>query len=167
VPTVLRKLPQGQQEGNGMAAARFRLQVKFWLDLHKPEESELAELIADLKAQRTFSRVVRDGICLMVDLCQGNLDVLLALFPWVEDAFYERFAAQQPASDHALQEQFAKLERLLTAQGNAPTAATGDSPNVAQHTRPDGDEGMVPIKQAKSSGNSAQNFLDAAFNLVQ
>jgi hypothetical protein len=150
-----------------MPKERFRLQYKFWLDVNKADEYELAETIGELKENKTYSRVVRDGIRLVVDLCQGNLDVLLALFPWVEDAFYERFTAQQPASDHVLQEQLAKLERLLMAQGDAPTAATGDSPHVAQHTRPEGDEGMVPIKQAQSSGNSAQNFLDAAFNLVQ
>lgn len=150
-----------------MPKERFRLQYKFWLDVNKADEYELAETIGELKENKTYSRVVRDGIRLMVDLCRGNLDVLLVLFPWVEDAFYERFAAQQPASDHVLQEQLAKLERLLTAQGNVPAAATGDSPNVAQHTGSEGDEGIVPIKQAKSSGNSAQNFLDAAFNLVQ
>jgi hypothetical protein len=162
-----------------MAAARFRLQVKFWLDLHKAEENELADLIAELKQQRTFSGVVRDGIRLMVDLWRGNLDVLLALFPWVEDAFYERVAAQQPSSDAAIQEQLTKLERLLIEQGNQPisasssaVAATGGGPKalavpvVAGPVFNDDDAMDLVVKKAKSDGKSAQNFLDSAFSLL-
>ena len=161
-----------------MARQRFRLQVRFWLDLHKAEESELADLIADLKQERTFSRVVRDGIRLMVDLGRGNLDTLVALFPWVEEAFYERFTAKQQTSDAALKDQLARLERLLIEQGNLPIASvSAPAPAVNGGPKPlkvspvaapvfDDDDGAeLVIKKAKSDGLSAQNFLDSAFGL--
>ena len=155
-----------------MAKSRFRLQYKFWLDLNKPHEKELAELIEDLKEQRSFSGVVRDGIRLIVDLWHGNLDVLLELFPGVETAFYERFQQQQPVPEVAIHEQLARLESLLLQQGNTPVATANSGPkpmNVPQIAGPtdDGAEDLIVIKKAKSDGKSAQNFLDSAFSLIQ
>ena len=155
-----------------MATARFRLQIKFWLDLHKTEERDLADLIAELKQARTFSRVVRDGIRLVTDLWRGNLDVLLALFPWVEEAFYQRFVEQQPGLDSAIQAHLTRLEQLLLEQGNNPVTVTGSglkpSVGVAQsmHIQEEMDSLLV-VKKSQAGGNSAQNFLDAAFGLVQ
>ena len=152
-----------------MAARRFRLQVMFWLDLHKSEESELADLIAELKERRNFSRAVRDGIRLIWSLGQGNLDVLLALFPWVEDAFYECFKEREPASDATLQQQLARLETLLLQQGNVPIE-TGPKKLLTPPVTPeddDFDDNLLVIRKAASECESARNFLDAAFNLVQ
>ena len=151
-----------------MATARFRLQIKFWLDLHKTEERDLADLIAELKQARTFSRVVRDGIRLVTDLWRGNLDVLLMLFPWVEEAFYQRFAEQQPESDRAIQAHLARLEQLFLEQGNRPVTVTGGLKPLAAMSQSNEEEGnLLVVKQAQSDGNSAQNFLEAAFGLVQ
>ena len=151
-----------------MGKTRFRLQIKFWLDLNKADESELADLIAELKQERTFSRVVRDGIRLAVDLWRGNLDVLLALFPWVEDAFYERFVAQQPEPDISIQEQLAKLERLLIEQGHTPIMSgfmPVSHPRLVSDPDHSNDDPALVITQAASTGQSAQNFLDSAFGL--
>ncbi len=162
-----------------MTAKRFRLQFKFWLDVNKPEEYQVAELIDDLKRDGSFTRAVRTGLLLVADLWRGNLDVLLALFPWVEDAFFERFQARQAPSDYALREQLARLERLLLEQGNqpitaisAPAAATkGPKPlAVPEVTGPlfdDDDGAQLIVKKAKSDGMSAQNFLDSAFSLIR
>lgn len=156
-----------------MAKQRFRLQYKFWLDVNNPHEHKLAEQIEVLKQGRVFSQVVRDGISLMVDLWNGNIDVLLSLFPRIEEVFYKRFMEQQPAADYSLQEQLARLERLLLEQGNNPLAASTGSPKSLTVTAPmrpicdEDDEVIVPIKKAKSNGDSAQNFLNSAFNLVQ
>jgi len=156
-----------------MAKQRFRLQYKFWLDMNNPQEHKLAEKIEALKQGRVFSQVVRDGISLIVDLWDGNLDVLLSLFPGVEEAFYKRFMEQQPAADYTFQEQLARLERLLLEQGNKPLAASSGGPKPLAVNMPikpvqeEEDEVILPIKKAKSSGTSAQNFLNSAFNLVQ
>ena len=61
----------------------MRLRYVFWLNLNKLDEHALAEKIGELKARRTFSRTIRDGIRLICDLRQGRTDVLAELFPWV------------------------------------------------------------------------------------
>lgn len=156
-----------------MAKERFRLQFKFWLDVNKPEEYELAEMIAELKEGKAFSGAVRDGIRLLVDLWRGNLDVLLTLFPWVEDAFRERFAAQQPAPDYGLQRRMDDLEKLLLQQGNVPLEPSASGPKplakvTASAPKSDtSDDELLVMRKAKSDGSSSKNFLDSAFSLVQ
>lgn len=153
-----------------MAKERFRLQFKFWLDVNKADEYHIAELIDELKRGGAFSKAIRDGLRLIADLWRGNLDVLLTLFPWVEDAFYERFAAQQPDTDDALQQRLDSLEKLLLQQGNVPleTAVSGPKPlakGVPKSDTPDDD--LLVMRKAQSDGSSSRNFLDSAFSLVQ
>ena len=151
-----------------MPRERFRLQFKFWLDVNKPDEYALAEIIADLKESKTFSKVIRDGIRLVWSLGQGNLDVLLALFPWVEDAFYERFREQQPASDSALQQHLARLETLLEAQGSILVSAGPKKMVIPDAAMSETDDnGLLVVKRAQSERQSAHNFLSSAFDLVQ
>ena len=152
-----------------MAQLRFRLQYKFWLDLNKQDEHELAEVIEDLKQGRAFSQAVRHGIRLMVDLWGGNLDVLLELFPGVEEAFYQRFMEQHPVQDNNLQEQLARLENLLIQQGNAPVVQAISGPKSLKVSPVAGPQtgDTILIKKARSDGSSARNFLDSAFGLIQ
>jgi hypothetical protein len=157
---------------------RFRLQFKFWLDVNKPDEHVLAEAIEELKQNGVFSRAIRDGLRLVIDLWRGNLDMLLSLFPWVEDALYERFLAARPGPDAAIQEQLRKLERLLIEQGNTPIQAVASPVAAAGGPKPltvpailgpapdDGDDVELVVRKAASDGRSAQNFLDSAFNLI-
>lgn len=157
-----------------MAASRFRLQVKFWLDLHKPEEHNLAELIAELKEQRAFSGAVRDGIRLVADLCRGNLDVLLALFPWVEEALYERFRERQTVSDFALAQQLERLERLLLAHEQPASAVRSGAPKpLAVPVLPgppvedEEDVHIISTRKTSTSGDASRNFLDSVMRLQQ
>jgi hypothetical protein len=148
----------------------------FWLNVKKDDENQLANLIDELKQARMFSRVVRDGIRLMVDLWHGNLDLLLELFPWVEDAFYQRFIEQQPTETVSIQEQLHHLERLLLEQGSQPIssiAATNGNPKPLLPDSkprpleiPDDDDLQLVVKQAASDGKASQNFLDSAFSLI-
>jgi hypothetical protein len=153
-----------------MAKQRFRLQFKFWLDMNKADEHALAEQIENLKQGGAFTKAIRDGIHLIVDLWQGNLDVLLTLFPWVEEAFYQRFTEHQ--SETSIQTQLARLEKLLIEQGSMPISSNPYqpkkliAPQIAAPMQDDADE-LLRIKKAKSDSTSAQNFLDAAFGLVQ
>ena len=39
----------------------YRLMQKFWLDIGKPDEQELAEQIVGLKNQRAFTSTIRDA----------------------------------------------------------------------------------------------------------
>ena len=103
-------------EGYPMAN-RFRLRFTFWLDLHKADEAALAEVIDVLKYERTFASTIRDGIRLIYDLRAGRADVLFELFPWVKEMVQPSSAAPV---DARLQDQIARLEALLIAQGNVP-----------------------------------------------
>lgn len=155
-----------------MAKERFRLQFKFWLDVNKAEEYHIAEIIDELKRGGAFSKAIRDGLRLITDLWRGNLDVLLALFPWVEDAFHERFATQQPDTDHTLQKRLDSLEKLLLQQGNVPLepSASGPKPLAKVATtapKPDApDDDLLVMRKAQSNTRSAQNFVDSAFALI-
>ena len=153
-----------------MKKQRFRLRQVFWLDLNHPVEGEVANQIAELKERRLFASTVRDGIRLICDLRSGRLDILTKMFPWIEEAFYQRFAVQQP--DIYLYEQIERLEQLLLQQGNTPIKTTNSGPkqlDVPQIAAPDYDDAddLLIVKQGKSDGSSAQNFLDSAFGLIQ
>jgi hypothetical protein len=154
-----------------MKNQRFRLRQVFWLDLNKPDEAELAETIEILKAQRTFASTIREGIQLVRSLKSGQLDVLLDRFPWIEEAFYQRFVGHESLPESAIHEQLARLERLLLEQGNTGIAmSTGPKPlNVPQIAGPQFEDAndLIVVKKAKSNGQSAQNFLDSAFSLIQ
>lgn len=69
-----------------MARKRF----EFWLNDKRAEDWSLNELIAQLKkpakGQGQFTRAIREGIRLWVSLRDGQIDVLLELFPWVREA---------------------------------------------------------------------------------
>src|SRR5215204_1231137 len=100
-----------------MTKNSFRMKFMFWLDCSKADEDALIQQVELLKQERLFSRTIRDGIRLICDLRAGNLDVLLELFPWTKEAL-------QPVSvvptEQRLQEQIARLEAILIAQGNVP-----------------------------------------------
>jgi hypothetical protein len=155
-----------------MTTNRFRLKFMFWLDITKSDELFLSELIDNLKQNRLFSSTIRDGIRLICDLRAGRLDVLLTLFPWVEEAFYQRLAGHEPVQDVNLQEQLARLEQLLLQQGNQPIGIAQAGPkqmNVPPIADPRFDDltDQVVLKKARSDGQAVQNFLDSAFGLQQ
>ncbi len=61
----------------------FRKRFVFWLNLHKPDESIIAEQIDSLKDNRSFARAIRDGLRLFVSLSKGETTVLEELFPHI------------------------------------------------------------------------------------
>ena len=159
-----------------MKTKRFRLRQEFWLDLHKPDEAELADTIGDLKARRTFVTTVRDGIRLICDLRAGRLDVLFELFPWVRAEFLEYMASlqlQPQRQDSELRQRLERMEKLLLEQGNVPISSTASGPKPLAAPQPvspetdSADDDLLVVKKAQSDGSSARNFLEAAFNLIQ
>lgn len=65
---------------------RARAQFRFWLNIMKDPEFELAQEIVLMKKRKKFTATIKDGLRLILDLRAGRLDVLLELFPWVKDA---------------------------------------------------------------------------------
>ena len=140
---------------------RFRLRFTFWLDIHKNDEAELAETIDILKQERSFATTIRDGIRLICDLRAGRVEVLFALFPWVQETLQPVSAAPV---DERLQEQIARLEALLIAQGNVPILSSADaSPRSGRKsTKP-----MVEVTASKASAETvAKNFLNSMKGLA-
>jgi hypothetical protein len=105
----------------------FRLRFTFWLDLSKDEEFRLSEQIEELKAKRSFAKVIRDGIRLICDLRAGRTDILLELFPWVA----ERFQPQADTSElAALVEQFKQAMTMPAVAGPPRVPAFDPTPKV-------------------------------------
>lgn len=125
------------------------MKFMFWLDSTKADEDFLIEQVELLKQKRLFAKTIRDGIRLICDLRAGNIEVLLELFPWTREAL-------QPvaAPEHRLQEQIARLEALLLAQGHVPL----------QRPPSDRPAARLEIKPATSKNSTktvAQNFVDS------
>jgi len=96
----------------------MRKLFKFWLNDQRSEDWQLYDLIQQLKkptqGQGQFTRAVREGIRLWVDLQAGRLDVLLELFPWVKEALDKSATAQNGAGGS--DDISAKLDLILASQ---------------------------------------------------
>ncbi len=151
----------------------YRIMQKFWLDLDKPDHEEVNEIIFTFKNARTYSKAIRDGLRLVHDLRAGHLDVLFELFPWVRAEFLEYMSSVQPQKSETetnIQKQLARIEELLASTETTSGGAGGPKAMTIpamDGSIPEESEVTLTIKKAKSPGNSAQNFLDAAFGLVQ
>ena len=142
-----------------MAKDTFRKRFTFWLDLFKDDEFKLAEEIEVLKKKRNFSRYIRDGLRLILDLRAGKTDVLVELFPWVADTFAQVEPIPQKDSYQALQKQLARLEQHLIREGATPIPRTSSPIKISDEPV---DSSGIEIKKAKNSdSNSAQNFLES------
>ena len=152
--------------------ARQRERVDFWLDLLKPDEWELLQVIETLKKQRLFTKTVRDGIWLIWDLSHGRTNALLELFPWVAEHF-------QGTGDSGLTvDQVREIIRLEAGDvaiepetlGVAPTLVSGNLKTLAGSNKPlpepdDHDDlaDLLEVKDVSSEGGgiATQNFINS------
>jgi hypothetical protein len=163
-----------------MATKRYRMRFDFQLNVAKEDEHAIAEQIADLKSQGLYSKTVRDGIRLVSDLRDGNLDMLFELFPWVRAEFLAYVASTQPQlsdTEINIQKQLSRIEQLL--ENGEPPAAEANTTDREGEPKPmqvpsispddsDFDDYMpLIVAKATASGKTARNFLDSAFKLVQ
>lgn len=72
-------------------------QFRFWLDEYKPSENWLIGQVMRLKAARKYEPTMKAALRLIVDLHAGKLDVLLELFPFVEEHFKRMYSQPAPA----------------------------------------------------------------------
>lgn len=153
---------------------RWRGQFRFWLDANKPDELAIGQGLMDLKARRQFAPAIRNALRLWLDLRAGKVDVLLALFPWVADAFNQ---ATQPAPMTNIEQQLERLEQLMLRQGaipipiptpQEPSASAGPKAlNVPTFDAPpleDDDTIELDIKRDTSTA-SAANFINSMLAL--
>ena len=148
-----------------MARERF----SFWLDLGKGSEFILADTIFELKQKRLFASTIRDGIRLIVDLRAGRVDVLLELFPFVEETLLKRAAPLNGVDLDTLQ-QFEQLiyhiRGVDSRIGAEVVSSTGGEIKKMKISSSGTEDEVLIVKKAKSNGNSAKNFLDAAYGLA-
>jgi len=153
----------------------YRLMYRFWLDMEKPNEEQLADKIELLKNARQFTATIRDGIRLICDLRAGNTDVLFELFPQFKTLL-------APVDREAgLKDDITRLERLILEQGSqannsqqsALAPLTGGRGIKQINTMPlaaptfDDDNDLVVVKKSEGGGKQAtQNFIKAMFALA-
>lgn len=68
---------------SGINANRIRVMFRFWLDVCKDIESELADRLSALIESKQFKPTVVKALLLFFDLSQGNTDRLQEYFPFV------------------------------------------------------------------------------------
>lgn len=88
-----------------------RYKRHFWLDASKDDELLLLETIDELKAERKFSRAIRDGLRLFVSLSRGETDVLERLFPAVVARLRE--SGNSSSSGGGSDDRLARIESLI------------------------------------------------------
>jgi hypothetical protein len=105
-----------------------RYKIQFWLNSDKIDELNVADTVAGLKQQRSFSSTVRDGIMIVNELRQGKIDLLLKLYPFVMDAITALIPPPEPPPmpDNAdLIEQFRRMLEQQQGRGIADSRDVG------------------------------------------
>lgn len=141
---------------------RFRETYRFLLDLTKPENFDLAEQIAKLKAARKFTPMLRDGLRLVLALREGedallrdeqpsraSVRMLETLFPRLVKHIADRHHAAQLETLHR---ELAELRARVDVAGVR-------LPEIERRPVLD-DAPALEIKQAATS-NPGKNFLKA------
>jgi len=139
----------------------------FWLDIANDENFAIADMITQLKAERKFTRTIRDGIRLIVDLRRGRVEVLEELFPWVFDAVARQLEEERSTQTNDIQCQLERIEQLIQTQTTSPSIGNGApkamdvKPVAAPLFDDDIDEFATIIIKPDTSTNSGQNFLNS------
>lgn len=157
---------------------RWRLRYSFWLDMRRDDERELSKHIDGLKAQRTFTQTVRDGLLLMSALRSGDVgrvfDALSEIAPWFavwiqQEVDHARQAGQGAMQEDDMRERLAYLEGQIDALKSAPRAAAPTMQALAPPAADDEDDAsLVTVTKAKVDGAQiAQNFINSMMRLQQ
>lgn len=103
------------------AMSRSRKRFTFWFNTEK--DGDLIDEIPFLKVHRQFTRVLRDGMRLILDLRQGSLEVLFELFPFIKLEFLEYMRTVTPTTD--IERKLAQIIHLNKERA-AATGGHGD-----------------------------------------
>src|SRR3990167_11531903 len=138
-----------------------RMQQVFWLNVSDHSQQWLQKQIKALKQERQYSRAVRDGLRLFLDLRDGNLDVLFELFPFVKERIDTLVMAR-------IIEYQQDMIRSFTSPQPAKVTPIGQGAlKPVTPPAPDDDDTLLTVTKAQSDGKSGENFLKSAFSLVQ
>lgn len=100
-----------------------RYKFCFWLNGDKDDELLVAETVDELKAHRSFSAVVRDGIMIVKELKEGRVDLLLKLYPFVKDAVAAMLPPPVPPTPPPMDiaTLMREFERMMDERGRGAT----------------------------------------------
>lgn len=149
----------------------YRLQFNFWLDMEKPAEEIIADMIEVLKNKRQFAKTIRDGIRLIVDLRNGNTSVLLELFPHLR---LQEMQAQpdRVGGDVELKNAILNLRDTIADSQSIKTIQSGiqslNKPALQAPTFDDDDLDLeLEVRKDMTKSNSGQNFINSLMALQQ
>jgi hypothetical protein len=159
---------------------RSRIQYKFWLNIADDLEYHIAEICEYTKTQRSFAKTIRDGIQLIYSLRNGDLSILLAMFPWVKEALQPPPAPQVDSPTVTeftaiLRRELEQLKPTQPALAATPPAIQQTSggpkalavPTFAAPVFDDDDAGDTIILRKDTSTDSGLNFVTSMLNLIQ
>lgn len=145
----------------------MRKRFNFWLDDNRPHDWQINELITTLKRAGQFTRAIREGLRLWVDLRANKTDVLYELFPHMKPP-----AAQEGNGGAGGLDEIKGLLEMIASQqksGNGylmQTAqpATGKPlpvPTLALPTFDEDEELPTLIISKNMNTDSARNFVNS------
>jgi len=141
----------------------YRLMYRFWLDVNRHDEEAIADTIEVLKNDRTFTSVIRDGIRLVTSLRNGDLSVLLELFPDVKEKLTHKNTTRQLSAIELLINE-------MRREAQQPKQIIGTIQPLIKPVAPppidDDDDLDIVIEKDENSGkNVSNNFLNSIMNL--
>ena len=136
----------------------MRKKVSFWLDLNNSFEKLILQEVQYLKAKRIFTQTIRDGFRLIHDLRNHRVDVLLELFPWIEDYFCNDNNINK--LDEKLEAHLNKVQSFIMQQGAIPVTS-GQLPSRTPIPKIESKNIEIEIKNVGNTenNNSAWNFM--------
>ena len=157
-----------------VAKDTFRRQYRFWLDLFRPDESELSEYVDNLKEHRSFSSTIREALTLIRDLRAGNYDVLLSLFPQVVERIRQDGKQDTPpdsSNNGNLEAQIDRIEQLIISNvtsSNGGMVAAAHQAQLKQLPAPAPDDTqLIEITEIEQdSGETLNNFMRSMSGLT-
>lgn len=104
-----------------------RIEETFRLDLNKPQENRVWDIVALLKKERKYAYAIRVGLMLVWDFLQGRTDTLDKEFPWVREQLTAEVKAEL---DPVLLDTLNRIEAAIRAGGGRTLAASSPDPDV-------------------------------------
>jgi hypothetical protein len=141
-----------------------RGKFSFWLDFKHDDSLIIAEAIDDLKRNRSFSAVIRDGIMIVNELRQGKIDLLVKLYPFVLDAITALIPPPEPPPmpDNAdLIEQFRRMLEQQQGRGIPDSRDSGGMLMIAatKYAAPKAEIKAAPVADADAIASNFLNFI--------
>jgi hypothetical protein len=148
------------------------MQFRFWLNLDKDDEYELAETIDGLKRERRFVTTIREGIRVVSALRAGEWDHVFSMFPAFGDyvdklILQAKVEAYERQTIQIIQQQ---AQAIVVEHPDPPPAGPCPMQLPAQAPPPpvfDDEDAAIELDiRATQGGDSAQNFVDSLMRIT-